>query len=290
MNVTLVMFKSDGTRRDFNLHKDRTIVGRANTADLRIPLSSVSRQHCELWIEGGLLKVRDLGSSNGTFQNSVRVQEAILAPGDEIVIGPVVFTVVIDGLPKVVEPVRTILPEQEEGGGPRSRSGVFAASPAPRSAPVPDEVEEIEELVAADLEEVKAEELDEITEDEPQAQPLAELEDEQPKAAAAKSGKPAAVEDDDLLTLTDEDEPPAKPNAPTKPPASGGAAAAKPAPAAGKPAKENSAEIPTLEEDDPIAALAALTENEDDDEVIPLLSEDDEPKSKSPPPAPPKKK
>ena len=41
MQVTLVMFKADGTRRDFPLKKDRIVVGRKNTCDLRIPLSSV---------------------------------------------------------------------------------------------------------------------------------------------------------------------------------------------------------------------------------------------------------
>ena len=77
-NHVLAMFKSDGTRRDFSLAKDRTIIGRKVNCDLRIPLTSVSRQHCEVTIDGDKVQVKDLGSSNGTYHNSVRVQEAFL--------------------------------------------------------------------------------------------------------------------------------------------------------------------------------------------------------------------
>lgn len=120
MDVMLVMFKSDGKRQDFPLNKSRTIVGRKNNCDLRIPLSSVSRQHCELTIEGEQLRIKDLGSSNGTFHNGSRIQEAILEPGDELTIGPVVFTTVIDGNPDNIEPVKTLIgkPRSEQVSSP----------------------------------------------------------------------------------------------------------------------------------------------------------------------------
>lgn len=107
MDVSLVMFKADGTRRDFPVAKQRVVVGRKPDCDLRIPLSSVSRQHCEIRLDGEQLHVRDLGSSNGTYHNNVRVQEAVLSPGDHIVIGPVVFTVVINGEPEHILPVHS---------------------------------------------------------------------------------------------------------------------------------------------------------------------------------------
>lgn len=109
MEVSLVMFKADGARREFPLTGSRTIVGRASTSDLRIPLSSVSRQHCEFRIEGDDVFLRDLGSSNGTYHNNSRIQEVEVDAGDEVVIGPVVFTLVIDGRPDAIEPVRTIV-------------------------------------------------------------------------------------------------------------------------------------------------------------------------------------
>jgi len=114
MEVSLVMFKADSTRREFPIKREAFVIGRKNTCDLRIPLSSVSRQHCELKLEGDQIKLKDLGSSNGTFHNSIRVQDAVLAAGDEVVVGPVVFTVVVDGKPEVIEPVRSLV---EEAGG-----------------------------------------------------------------------------------------------------------------------------------------------------------------------------
>lgn len=112
-NVLLVMFKSDGTRRDFPLTKPVTVIGRKVNCDLRIPLTSVSRQHCEIRREGNKIAVKDLGSSNGTYLNSVRIQDSHLSAGDELVVGPVVFTVVVDGHPADIKPVRTIVNSDE---------------------------------------------------------------------------------------------------------------------------------------------------------------------------------
>lgn len=109
MEASLVMFKADGTRRDFPLRSGSLVVGRKNSCELRIPLSSVSRQHCEITVDGDEVKLRDLGSSNGTYHNSIRVQEAELSAGDEVVVGPVVFTLVVDGVPREISPVRTIV-------------------------------------------------------------------------------------------------------------------------------------------------------------------------------------
>ncbi len=111
MDVRLVMFKADGTRRDFPVSKPRIVIGRTNTCDLRIPVSSVSRQHCELLVsdDDEAIRVRDLGSSNGTYHNSVRIQQATVKAGDEVVVGPVVFTVVVDGVPQEIKPTRSIV-------------------------------------------------------------------------------------------------------------------------------------------------------------------------------------
>ena len=99
MQAVLVMFRSDGERRSFSMARDMTVVGRREDCDLRIPLGEVSRKHCRILRDGDSLKLEDLGSSNGTFLNGSRVQEAILSPGDTIQVGPVVFVLQIDGQP-----------------------------------------------------------------------------------------------------------------------------------------------------------------------------------------------
>ena len=93
------MFRSDGERRSFSMARDMTVIGRREDCDLRIPLGEVSRKHCRIVRDGDTLKLEDLGSSNGTFLNGSRVQEALLTPGDTIQVGPVVFVLQVDGVP-----------------------------------------------------------------------------------------------------------------------------------------------------------------------------------------------
>jgi len=99
MGVVMVMFRADGQRRSFSVTRDMTVIGRREDCDLRIPLSDVSRKHCRMILNGDAIKVEDLGSSNGTYVNGERVQQAELTPGDTLQVGPVVFVVQVDGFP-----------------------------------------------------------------------------------------------------------------------------------------------------------------------------------------------
>ncbi len=107
MDAKLVMFKSNGQRRDFPVSGPVTVIGRAEDCDLRVPLLSVSRRQCELRVAGSVLKAKDLASSNGTYVNNKRINEVVLKAGDRLVIGPIVFTVQIDGEPEEILPVKT---------------------------------------------------------------------------------------------------------------------------------------------------------------------------------------
>ena len=98
MQVILVMFRQDGERRSFSITRDVTVIGRREDCDFRIPLGEVSRKHCRLIKDGSSLRLEDLGSSNGTFRNGERVQEAELNPGDTLQVGPVIFVLQIDGV------------------------------------------------------------------------------------------------------------------------------------------------------------------------------------------------
>lgn len=128
MQASLVMFKADGERKEFPLNQSETVVGRKNTCDLRIPLSSVSRQHFKIEREGDALTLRDLGSSNGTFYNDDRVLEAELQAGDRIRVGPVTFTVVIDGEPSDIDPVTTVLTDDAGGAEPEPEPAVASGA------------------------------------------------------------------------------------------------------------------------------------------------------------------
>ena len=90
MQVVLVMFRADGDRRSFSIARDVTVIGRREDCDLRIPLGDVSRKHCRIVKDVDGVRLEDLGSSNGTFHNGNRIQEAYLNPGDQIQIGEAV--------------------------------------------------------------------------------------------------------------------------------------------------------------------------------------------------------
>ncbi len=107
MDVKLVMFKRDGQRKDFAITRGVTTIGRGDDCVLRIPLMSISRRHCKLVKSDDELQIHDLGSSNGTYINSHRVNETVLKAGDRITLGPATFTVQINGKPEQIEPTRT---------------------------------------------------------------------------------------------------------------------------------------------------------------------------------------
>lgn len=67
-----------------------TVIGREPDVGLRFGYEGVSRRHAEIR-DGpdGRASIRDLGSTNGTLVNGVRVAEVVLASGDAVVIGSV---------------------------------------------------------------------------------------------------------------------------------------------------------------------------------------------------------
>lgn len=135
MKVMLVAFKPDGARIDFRVRNERCVIGRDTEADLRIPVGTVSRQHCEVRIDDDEPRVRDLGSSNGTFLNGKRVTESVIDAGDLLRVGPTTFTVVIDGIPDVVTPPSDDADHPE--GSSMMDSPPRPAPPAPSKRPEP---------------------------------------------------------------------------------------------------------------------------------------------------------
>jgi len=69
------------------------VVGRAVNSDIPIYDPTISRQHAQLSAEDGGVRVKDLGSSNGTFLNGSRITNAVAAANDVITFGKVAFYV-----------------------------------------------------------------------------------------------------------------------------------------------------------------------------------------------------
>lgn len=103
--ANLVLFTPHGRRKDIPLTPGVTTVGRRPDCEVRIPLASVSRRHCEFHIGDASVQVKDLGSANGVLVNRQPIQEIQeLAAGDMIHIGTLSFVLQIDGKPTEVYP------------------------------------------------------------------------------------------------------------------------------------------------------------------------------------------
>jgi two-component system, NtrC family, response regulator len=81
--LTVLSGPDQGLEHEF---AERVRIGSRPYADVVLTDPAVSGVHCEL-ICGDELRVRDLGSKNGTFIGSVRVIEAALAPGEVLTLG-----------------------------------------------------------------------------------------------------------------------------------------------------------------------------------------------------------
>ena len=104
MDVTLVLFKKDGSQKAFSLPSNVSVIGRRHDCDLCVPLMVVSRRHCQLTANSEAVKIRDLDSQSGTFLNGKRISDGIIKAGDYLTIGPLTFLVQVNGEPKQVVP------------------------------------------------------------------------------------------------------------------------------------------------------------------------------------------
>ena len=210
MKYTLQVLKGRSDVTALRLIDGVNSVGRHDDCVIRIRSSQVSRRHCEIFEADDRLMVRDLGSSNGTYVNGLRVlgQQA-LKPGDVITIGGVALR---------VDPL----------GG--AAAGVAAAGgSAAAEALIDDDVEVADAVDAVDADDfeiaVDVAEVDEVDVDDfilndpipfddPTVEPAAEPEPEPAAAAASeptggkkkkkKKDKEKAAADDATVDLSTE--------------------------------------------------------------------------------------
>ncbi len=122
--VELVLLKPDGDQRAYPVTRAR-IIGREEDCDMRIPVAEVSREHCRVEpSSSGGLDVEDLGSSNGTYINGMRIEEAEMAAGDILKIGPALMVLRIDGQPASIDADEAMLrgtPSEDETQPPAAQ-------------------------------------------------------------------------------------------------------------------------------------------------------------------------
>ena len=197
MNVVLVFFRPDGQRRDLPVNRPSTVLGRGGECTMRIPVSQVSRRHCELIQNNGSIKLKDLGSSNGTYVNGKRVvEEKKLKAGDRVQLGPIMFTIQIDGKPSQIEP--SIAPAGSEPASAHDTTRTISPQDVVNAPPALTPLEELEpatELTPAD-ELAPADELEPVEALKPA--PLAPAEEPTP-------AEPLVLEESPLEEISDSD-------------------------------------------------------------------------------------
>jgi predicted component of type VI protein secretion system len=103
MNVRLVLERNRKRVWSTRLRSSEATLGRALGCTVRIPSSEVSRLHCRLRIDNGLVFVEDLESVNGTFVNGERVSgNEIVHPGDRLSLGSLTFVVEYELTPEAL--------------------------------------------------------------------------------------------------------------------------------------------------------------------------------------------
>lgn len=89
----LVVERGPRSGMTYTLAPGNTTVGRHPESDIFLNDVTVSRHHCRFKITEDSISVEDSGSTNGTYVNDQRIDNAELSPGDEVLVGRFHFVV-----------------------------------------------------------------------------------------------------------------------------------------------------------------------------------------------------
>lgn len=97
MIARLVILSGDCTGVELELRPGRNVIGRDERADFAVREEAISSQHCEILVTSHAIKVRDLGSTNGTFLRGNRLP---LGPveamdGDVLILGDIAMRLTV---------------------------------------------------------------------------------------------------------------------------------------------------------------------------------------------------
>jgi predicted component of type VI protein secretion system len=120
------------------IKRGKLLVGREEDCQLRPDSEFVSRHHCVVLLDEYTLRVRDLGSKNGTFVNGHRIGagERILLHGDMLAIGEMMCQVDLNTVPVLAQTGGTSPGANLHGTGVFEGDTVQSATP-PADQPLP---------------------------------------------------------------------------------------------------------------------------------------------------------
>lgn len=129
MKLSLVVLTQGANQgKVLEIKLSQFVVGRDPQCHLRPASPMISKRHCAVLQRDGRAFVRDFDSTNGTFVNNEQVKgEMELHNGDQLKIGPLLFTVLIEASTPVNRPTPP----------PPTKPVTKTASPAKTSTPPP---------------------------------------------------------------------------------------------------------------------------------------------------------
>jgi pSer/pThr/pTyr-binding forkhead associated (FHA) protein len=107
MHVKLKILRGASAGKVVTIRGPRFDIGRSEECNLRANSDAISRRHCEITVNDADVRIRDLGSRNGTHVNGERIEgEQKLQMGDQLRVGPLEFLVTF------VQPAKAEVPEK----------------------------------------------------------------------------------------------------------------------------------------------------------------------------------
>jgi diguanylate cyclase (GGDEF)-like protein len=83
----LVVLAGSSVGEMYKIESERTVIGRGQKAQIRLLDDGISREHAQLVLQGDRIVLQDLGSTNGTYCNGLKVDKKELVDGDKILVG-----------------------------------------------------------------------------------------------------------------------------------------------------------------------------------------------------------
>lgn len=102
-----VTVKTDDASQSLSFNHGEIVIGRGEECDIVVVDDMVSKKHLRIINDNGIVKIQDLGSSNGTFLNSGKIDngQCVVRPGDLIQLGSIRTVIEISNIvSEIVQP------------------------------------------------------------------------------------------------------------------------------------------------------------------------------------------
>jgi transcriptional regulator with PAS, ATPase and Fis domain len=94
--ATLAVTKGPDAGRSARIDRPTFLIGTGTSADLRLSDDTISREHLRLSLAADGIRVRDLGSTNGSWMGTLRINDIILVQSTSITLGGTTLQLTIE--------------------------------------------------------------------------------------------------------------------------------------------------------------------------------------------------